>query len=112
MPFSDHIVAQQADQYIMVFHIAISYDTQRPGYNGRVVGLRAVCMVCVTLTDHCTRWPVYCRLDCSVWNTLNGTRVQAATGAFDVWCTGTLTVRCGDWHSIRRRFHLQHSEMA
>ena len=42
---SDHIVAQQANRYIVAFHIAISYDTQRPGYNGRAVGLRAPCMV-------------------------------------------------------------------
>jgi len=52
---SDHIVAQQANRYIVVFHIAISYDTQRPQYNGWAVGLHAACMVCVTLTDHCTR---------------------------------------------------------
>jgi len=43
--FSDHIVAQQANRYIVAFHIAISYDTQRPPYNGRAVGLRAACMV-------------------------------------------------------------------
>ena len=43
--FSDHIVAQQANRYIVAFHIAISYDTQRPPYNGRSVGLRAACMV-------------------------------------------------------------------
>ena len=36
---SDHIVAQQANRYIVTFHIAISYDTQRPPYNGRAVGL-------------------------------------------------------------------------
>ena len=30
-------------------------------------------------------------MHCSVWNTLNETRVQAAAGAFDVWRTGTLT---------------------
>ena len=37
---SDHIVAQQANRYIVAFHIAISsYDTQRPPYNGRSVGL-------------------------------------------------------------------------
>jgi len=42
---SDHIVAQQANRYIVAFHIAISYNTQRPGYNGRAVGLRAPCMV-------------------------------------------------------------------
>ena len=42
---SDHIVAQQANRYIVAFHIAISYDTQRPGYYGRAVGLRAPCMV-------------------------------------------------------------------
>ena len=40
---------------------------------------------------------------CSVWNTLNETRVQAAAGAFDVW--GTVTVRRGDRHNIRQRFH-------
>jgi len=39
---SDHIVA---NRYIVAFHIAISYDTQWPGYNGRAVGLRAACMV-------------------------------------------------------------------
>ena len=55
---SDHIVAQQANRYIVAFHITISYDMQRPWYNGRAVGLRAACMVCNTLTDHCTRWPV------------------------------------------------------
>jgi len=37
---SDHIVAQQANRYIVAFHIAISYNTQRPPYNGRAVGLR------------------------------------------------------------------------
>ena len=42
---SDHIVAQKANRYIVVFHIAISYDMQRPQYNGRAVGLRAACMV-------------------------------------------------------------------
>ena len=36
---SDHIVAQQANRYIVTFHIAISYDTQRPPYNGQAVGL-------------------------------------------------------------------------
>jgi len=36
---SDHIVVQQANRYIVAFHIAISYDTQRPPYNGRAVGL-------------------------------------------------------------------------
>jgi len=36
---SDHIVAQQANRYIVAFHIAIPYDTQRPPYNGRAVGL-------------------------------------------------------------------------
>ena len=36
---SDHIVAQQANRYIVAFHIAISYDTQRPPYNGRAVGI-------------------------------------------------------------------------
>jgi len=40
---SYHIVAQQANWYIV--HIAISYDTQRPPYNGWAVGLRAACMV-------------------------------------------------------------------
>jgi len=46
---SDHIVAQQANRYIVAFHIAISYDTQRPPYNGWAVCLpptiRAACMV-------------------------------------------------------------------
>jgi len=52
---SDHIVAQQANRYIVAFHIAISYDTQRPRHNGRAVGLcDACCGVCVTLTDRCT----------------------------------------------------------
>ena len=36
---SDHIVAQHANRYIVAFHIAISYDTQRPPYNGRAVVL-------------------------------------------------------------------------
>jgi len=36
---SDHIVAQQANRYIVTFLIAISYDTQRPPYNGQAVGL-------------------------------------------------------------------------
>jgi len=36
---SDHIVAQQANRYIVAFHIAILYDTQRPPYKGRAVGL-------------------------------------------------------------------------
>ena len=50
---SDHIIAQKANRYIVAFHIAISYDMQRPRYNGRAVGLCAACMVCVTLMDHC-----------------------------------------------------------
>jgi len=36
---SDHIVAQQANRYIVAFHIAISYDMQRPPYNGWALGL-------------------------------------------------------------------------
>ena len=39
---SDHIVAQQANRYIVAFDIAILYDMQRPRYNGR-----AACVVCV-----------------------------------------------------------------
>jgi len=43
---SDHIVAQQANRYIVAFHIAIWCDTQRPPYNGRAVGLPPTrCMV-------------------------------------------------------------------
>ena len=43
---SDHIVAQQANRYIVAFHIAIWYDTQRPPYNRRAVGLPPMrCMV-------------------------------------------------------------------
>ena len=49
---SDHIVAQQANRYIVAFHIAISYDTQRPGYNGRAVGLCSMHGL-VTLADRC-----------------------------------------------------------
>ena len=36
---SDHIIAQQANRYIVAFHIAISYDMHRPPYNRRAVGL-------------------------------------------------------------------------
>ena len=50
--FSGHIVAQQANRYIVAFHIAISYDTQLPAYNGRAVGLRAALHGLVTLTDY------------------------------------------------------------
>jgi len=57
---SDHIVAQQANRYIVAFHIAISYDTQRPPYNGRAVGLpptRCMCGLIWRTTvraDQCT----------------------------------------------------------
>ena len=52
---SHHIIAQQANRYIVAFRMAISHDTQRPRYNKRAVGLQAACMVSVTLTDRCTR---------------------------------------------------------
>jgi len=51
--FSDHVIAQRANRYVVAFHIAILYDMQQPRYNGWAVGLRAACMVCVTLTVHC-----------------------------------------------------------
>jgi len=57
---SDHIVAQQANRYIVAFHIAILYDTQRPPYKGRAVGLPPThCMYGLTWrttvrADQCT----------------------------------------------------------
>jgi len=80
---SDHIVAQQANRYIVAFHIAISYDTQRPRYNGRAVDQRAGCMVCVTMMDHCTCWPVHC----SAWlQRVKHTEWDTCPGGGCVWC--------------------------
>jgi len=63
---SDHIVAQQAYRYIVAFHIAISYDTQRPPYNGRAVGLPPMrCMYgliwrTTVCADQCTAGSAAC----------------------------------------------------
>jgi len=79
---SDHIVAQQANRDIVAFHITISYDMQRPPYNGRAVGLPPTAYalhVWSHLMDQCTHWPVHC----SVWNTEWDT---CPGGGGCVWC--------------------------
>ena len=84
--FSDHIVAQQANRYIVAFHITISYDMQQPRYNGRAVGLRAACMVSLPWRTTVRADQSTAALDSSVWNTLNGhvSRWRWARLMFDV----------------------------
>ena len=136
--FSHHIVAQRANRYIVAFHLLISrYRTicSGLGYNRRAVGLRAACMVCVTLTYHCTvytRWPVRCSAWLQhvkhtewvytniqpvvkpVWQPAVSRRQPVVKPVVQrVWqpvvsCEWGMTVRRGDWHNIWRRFHWQH----
>ena len=103
---SEHIVSQQANRYIVALHIAISYDTQRPRYNGQAVGLCTARMVCVTLTDRCMRWQVHC----SAWlQRVKWDRRRRAHLMFEVQGHGQCATETGTIYDVftdrTRRWH-------